>query len=650
MGTRNPHVSTRAHVFSLPMKLSLATLAVFAIAATLGTGAGVGQGPPASYIVVFKNGVATDAKTLALEGQMGFTARHRFHAALHGFAAALTGPQLARIQQDTNVAFTSEDRQVQATDAPLAPGETAPTGIRRVNAATTTTTQGTAASVNVAVIDTGIGLSNTDLNVQPGTNCVSPGSAPEDDNGHGTHVSGTIAGKNTGSRVVGVAPNTQLWAVKVLNGQGNGTWSQVICGIDWVTANASAHDIHVASMSLTGSGTNDNNCGRTNLDALHLAICNSEAAGVTYVVAAGNSGANFSTFVPAAYPEAVTVTAVSDWDGQSGGTAGAPSCFDGILESDDAYASFSNFASTSDSVAMAHTIAAPGVCILSDWLSNGTRTISGTSMATPHVSGLVALCISAGACASGGSSSSIVSAIQTTDSARGFAGDPNHSPVGGRHFGYMAWFGGGGGPPPPPPDFTLGASPASQTVTQGGSADYTVTITPSNGFSSSVGLSVSGLPADAGASFNPVSTTSTSTLTVTTSTTTPAGSYPLTITGTSGSLTHTASATLVVNALVPADFTLTATPSSRSVTRGKAATYTVTIGALNGFNSTVTLSVSGVPNRTSASFRPNPASPTSSSTLTVTTNRKASTGTFTLTVTGKSGALTHTTTVTLTLT
>ena len=244
--------------------------------------------------------------------------------ALHGFAAALTDPQLARIQQDADVAFASEDRQVQATDAPLAPGETAPTGIRRVNAATTTTTQGTAASVNVAVIDTGIGLSNTDLNVQPGTNCVSPGSAPEDDNGHGTHVSGTIAAKNTGSRVVGVAPDTQLWAVKVLNGQGNGTWSQVICGIDWVTAHASVLNIHVASMSLSGSGTNDSNCGRTNRDALHLAICNSTAAGVTYVVAAGNNGANFSTFVPAAYPEAVTVTAVSDWDGLPGGTAGSP--------------------------------------------------------------------------------------------------------------------------------------------------------------------------------------------------------------------------------------------------------------------------------------------------------------------------------------
>jgi hypothetical protein len=115
-------------------------------------------------------------------------------------------------------------------------------------------------------------------------------------------------------------------------------------------------------------------------------------------------------------------------------------------------------------------------------------------------------------------------------------------------------------------------------------------------------------------------------------------------------LTHTAAATLVVNALAPADFTLTATPPSRSVARGKATTYTITIGALNGFNSSVTLSVSGLPNRTNASFSPNPAGPTSSSTLKVTTNRKASTGTFTLTVTGNSGTLTHTTTVTLTLT
>ena len=159
-------------------------------------------------------------------------------------------------------------------------------------------------------------------------------------------------------------------------------------------------------------------------------------------------------------------------------------------------------------------------------------------------------------------------------------------------------------------------------MTQGGSTSYTVTITPSNGFNSPVSLSVSGLPAGASASFNPIPAGSSSTLSLTTAASTPAGSYPLTITGASGSLTRTTPATLVVNALTPSDFTLTATPSSRSVTRGHSTTYTITIGAVNGFNSSVTLSVTGLPKRTSASFNPNPASPSAPSTLTVSTNRE----------------------------
>jgi hypothetical protein len=198
----------------------------------------------------------------------------------------------------------------------------------------------------------------------------------------------------------------------------------------------------------------------------------------------------------------------------------------------------------------------------------------------------------------------------------------------------------------PAPDFSVSATPASRTVTQGQPTSYSATITPTGGFSGAVNLGVSGLPAGATGTFSPNPATSTSTLSVTTSTTTPAGSYPLTITGTNGVLTHQTTVTLVVQGPPPApDFTLGASPASRKVERGKSTTYAVTITKINGFSGSVSLSVSGLPQKTSASFSPNPA--TSSSTLTVKTDKKTSRGTFTLTIKGTSGSLTRTKTVTL---
>ncbi len=296
------------------------------------------------------------------------------------------------------VEFVSPDLEVHAVGSvPLQAGDSAPTGIRRIDAASATTAR-QASTVNVAVIDTGIDLSHPDLNAASGKNCVSSSSPPRDDNGHGTHVAGTIGAKNTGSGVVGVVPGTLQYAVKVLNSSGSGTWSQVICGIDWVTANASALNIKVANMSLGGGGSNDNNCGNSNNDALHKAICNSTAAGVTYVIAAGNSNANFASSVPASYPEVLTVTAMTDSDGLGGALGGAPTCRSG--EQDDRYASFSNYANSSTD--RNHTIAGPGTCIYSTWVSGSTHTyntISGTSMATPHVAGSVALCFGDGGAA-----------------------------------------------------------------------------------------------------------------------------------------------------------------------------------------------------------------------------------------------------------
>jgi hypothetical protein len=198
------------------------------------------------------------------------------------------------------------------------------------------------------------------------------------------------------------------------------------------------------------------------------------------------------------------------------------------------------------------------------------------------------------------------------------------------------------------PDFTLSATPTSQTVTQGASTNYTVSVTPSNGFNATVIFSLSGQSADTTYSFNPssVTTSGSSTLTVTTSSTTPSATYPLTITGTSGTLSRTAGATLVVQAATAGDFSLSATPSSQNVKRGAVGTYTVNIARTGGFAGAVTFTVSGLPAGTTASFIPNPAG-TNSSKLTVTVGASTATRSYVLTIIGTSGTLTHGATVTL---
>ena len=215
-------------------------------------------------------------------------------------------------------------------------------------------------------------------------------------------------------------------------------------------------------------------------------------------------------------------------------------------------------------------------------------------------------------------------------------------------------FNGCGGPPTP--DFAISATPPSQTVFHGNSTQYTVTLTPQNGYNGTVTLSVSGLPTGATGTFstNPVTVTSpnasNSTLTVQTSSATPAGGYTLTITGKdTGGLTHSSTVTLVVTA---PDFTISASPASRTIKRGSTTTYTVTLTPTNGFTGSVSLSVSGLPSGDTGTFSPNPVSVsgTANSTLTVTTGRKTATGTFTLKVTGTSGSLTHSTSVGLTVT
>jgi subtilisin family serine protease len=154
-------------------------------------------------------------------------------------------------------------------------------------------------------------------------------------------------------------------------------------------------------------------CTNGNADALHTAICRSVKAGVTYAVAAGNSAADSTSFTPAGYEEVITVSALSDSDGIPGGTGGAPSCR--TTERDDYFASFSNFGAPVD-------IAAPGVCILSTWLGGGYNTISGTSMATPHVTGAAALYIAANP---GATPAQVKAGLQASATPGAIPGDPD---------------------------------------------------------------------------------------------------------------------------------------------------------------------------------------------------------------------------------
>lgn len=406
---------------------------------TSGSAAHAAQAIPGQYIVVLKGGANADAEAVRAERDHGAQVDFIYRDALNGFAFRGSAQAAAALAKNANVQFVSEDRAVEAVGKPgdigTAAAQTTPTGVRRVGAGSLVNK---GVGVGVAVIDTGIDLSHPDLtNATSGKSCVI-GKTANDDNGHGSHVAGTIGAQDNAFGVVGVAPGVTLYAVKVLNARGSGTWSQVICGIDWVASNAAAKNIKVASMSLGGGGSNDNNCGNTNNDAMHQAICNATAKGITFVVAAGNSATNLDTFVPAAYPEALTVTAMSDSDGAPGSLGGPPSCR--TNEGDDVPATFSNFAVSA--TAIGHTIAGPGVCILSTWKSGGYNTISGTSMATPHVSGIAALCIAAGNC--GATPSAIIQKIRTDAAAvdSSFQGDPNSSPIAGHYYGYLAWAGG----------------------------------------------------------------------------------------------------------------------------------------------------------------------------------------------------------------
>ncbi len=410
-----------------------------------------------SYIVVYEKSVeGAGAATSARERELGFRSEYRYASAIEGFAASLSDEQVEALESDPAVDFVSEDRRVStAAWVPSAGGGLPPTGVRRIWAARGRSFVREASQVNVAVIDTGVMAEHPDLNVANGKNCVDPTTPQVDGNGHGTHVAGTIAAKNNGNpaNVVGVAPGTLIYGVKVLNDSGYGSTAAVICGVNWVSNNAARKGIGVVNMSLSGRAPPVLPCAETT-DALHLAICNAtQTKGINYVAAAGNGNEKFDKrygpLVPAAYPQVLTVTAIADGDGRPGGEGPGTACWP--TQVDDTAALFSNW--VGDDVhtnASAHTIAAPGFCIRSTWIgSPDYNTISGTSMAAPHVAGMVALCLGEvghvpGPCA-GRTTQSVIKLmrnraqhVNTNNPSYGFVGDPLHSPPADRYYGFLA--------------------------------------------------------------------------------------------------------------------------------------------------------------------------------------------------------------------
>lgn len=347
------------------------------------------------YIVMFKDEVSDPGGMEAtLRGKHGFGRGHVYNKAFKGFSARLSTKALEALKKDSRIALIEPDL-IMTTCA-----QTVPTGIMRFAANTNTVVpidgDSDSPDVDIAVVDTGVDKEHADLTVSGGVRYYNAGSTDasfDDNNGHGSHVAGIIAAKDNDAGVVGVCPGARIWAVKVLDSSGSGYTSDIVAGLNWVLARSA--DIEVVNMSLGGTGRSS---------SYRTAIQNCVNAGIVVVVAAGNSKVDvygkdgkfgtYDDYIPASYPEAMTISAMADSDGLPGGLGTTTS-----YGPDDSWATFSNYSKSVTSTnpvtsaGKAIDLILPGVNIYSCYKDANYATMSGTSMACPHGAGLAALYI-----------------------------------------------------------------------------------------------------------------------------------------------------------------------------------------------------------------------------------------------------------------